>query len=376
MFPGGENPLKDVCCEIGEGDIISIIGPSGTGKSTLLNLINRLAEPSGGKIWFEGEDTTAPGYDLTLLRRRIGMVFQSFNLFAHLTIVENIMLGPVELLGKSRQEAYDTAMGLLNSVGLGDRALSYPSELSGGQQQRAAIARTVAMQPKVILFDEPTSALDPTMVGEVLNVIRGLAGQGMTMLIVTHEMKFARDVSTRVFYMDEGVIYEEGTPEQIFERPAREKTRQFVRNIKVFSWKADTEGYDYISMMTGLETFAYRQLIPPVLTHRLRAVCEEIAGQIYGNRPVEGLSASGAASPAAFRERSVSGLEMTVEYMEREGAANLRFVWDGEAFNPLLEGDDFSLKIIRHMAPDLKHACSGGRNCVEGTVRAAADSRG
>ncbi|MDO5133060.1 MAG: amino acid ABC transporter ATP-binding protein [Eubacteriales bacterium] len=370
VFPGGENPLKDVCCEINEGEVISIIGPSGTGKSTLLNMINRLEEPTGGTIWFEGEDTCAKGYDLDLLRRRIGMVFQSFNLFAHLTIVENIMLGPVELLGKSRQEAYDTALNLLDSVGLGDRALSYPSELSGGQQQRAAIARTVAMQPKVILFDEPTSALDPTMVGEVLNVIRGLAGQGMTMLIVTHEMRFARDVSTRVFYMDEGVIYEEGTPEQIFDHPAREKTRQFVRNIKVFSWKADEDGYDYMNMMTGLETFAYRQLIPPVLTRRLRSACEELARQICGSR----LQADTAADPAVQdprRERSVSGLEMIVEYMEREAAADIRFIWNGEAFDPLTEGDDLSIKIIHHMAPDLQYTSADNRNCVEGTIRAA-----
>ena len=216
-YPGGVMPLKDVNCEIREGDIVCIIGPSGTGKSTFLNLINRLEMPTGGRIWFEGEDTTAKDYDDVMLRRKIGMVFQSFFLFSHLTIVENLMMGPVRLLKKSRQEAYDNAMRLLTSVGLGDKALSYPSELSGGQQQRAAIMRAVAMEPKVLLFDEPTSALDPTMVSEVLAVIRNLARQGMTMLVVTHEMKFAREVSTRVFYMDEGIIYEEGTPEQIFD---------------------------------------------------------------------------------------------------------------------------------------------------------------
>ena len=366
-FPGGENPLKDVCCEIHEGDIISIIGPSGTGKSTFLNMINRLIEPTGGTIWFEGEDTCAKGYDHDLMRRRIGMVFQSFNLFAHLTIAENIMLGPVELLGKSRQEAYDTALNLLDSVGLRDKALSYPSELSGGQQQRAAIARTVAMQPKVILFDEPTSALDPTMVGEVLNVIRSLAGQGMTMLIVTHEMRFARDVSTRVFYMDEGLIYEEGTPEQIFDHPSREKTRQFVRNIKVFTWKADIDGYDYMTMMTGLETFAYRQMIPPLLTRRLRAACEELAGQICGN-PIRGGLAMDPSGLDTRRDRSVSGLEVTVEYMEREGTADLRFVWNGEPFDPLSEGDELSVKIICHMAPDLQYTCTDKKNTVEGTI--------
>ena len=196
-YPGGVMPLKDVNCEIRAGDIVCIIGPSGTGKSTFLNLINRLEMPTGGRIWFEGEDTTAKDYDDVMLRRKIGMVFQSFFLFSRLTIVENLMMGPVRLLKKSRQEAYDNAMRLLTSVGLGDKALSYPSELSGGQQQRAAIMRAVAMEPKVLLFDEPTSALDPTMVSEVLAVSRNLARQGMTRLVVTQEKRFAREVSAR-----------------------------------------------------------------------------------------------------------------------------------------------------------------------------------
>lgn len=224
-------PLKDVNLEVNPGEVISIIGPSGTGKTTLLRCINRLEEPTSGKIIIDDEDVTAPKYDLTRIRRKVGMVFQSFNLFSNLNVAENIMTGPVRLLNKTKQEAYDEAMGLLERVGLSEKALNYPDELSNGQKQRIAIMRALAMNPEVMLFDEPTSALDPTMVGEVLQVIKGLAGDGMTMLIVTHEMQFANDVSDRILYMDEGVIYEEGTPEQIFGSPKKDKTKSFISRL-------------------------------------------------------------------------------------------------------------------------------------------------
>jgi polar amino acid transport system ATP-binding protein len=200
-------PLRDVNTEIKKGEVISIIGPSGTGKSTLLRCMNLLEIPTAGEVLIDGNAITSPKADVPALRRKMGMVFQSFNLFSNLNIIENIMAAPVKLLGKSRQEAYEEGMELLRRVGLVEKALNYPDELSGGQKQRVAIARAIAMKPEMILFDEPTSALDPTMVGEVLQVIRGLAKEGMTMMIVTHEMKFARDVSTRVFYMDEGGPY-------------------------------------------------------------------------------------------------------------------------------------------------------------------------
>ena len=187
-------PLKDVNTTIYKGDVISVIGPSGTGKSTLLRCINMMDPPTSGDIYINDEAITAPNCQLHLLRRKMGMVFQSFNLFNHKTVIENIMMAPMDLLGKSAQEAYDKGMELLRTVGLADKALNFPDELSGGQKQRVAIARTLAMEPEIILFDEPTSALDPTKVGEVLEVIRELAQKGMTMLIVTHEMNFAKDV--------------------------------------------------------------------------------------------------------------------------------------------------------------------------------------
>ena len=192
-------PLKDVSVEIRDGDVISVIGPSGTGKSTLLRCINLLETPTSGHIWIDGDEITARKANLQKIRQRMGMVFQSFNLFGHLTVIENIMLSPMDLKGVSRQEAYDTGMKLLRTVGLAEKALNYPDELSGGQKQRIAIARTLAMDPDIILLDEPTSALDPTMVGEVQAVIRDLSKTGKTLMIVTHEMNFARAISNRVF---------------------------------------------------------------------------------------------------------------------------------------------------------------------------------
>ncbi|MEG2138160.1 MAG: amino acid ABC transporter ATP-binding protein, partial [Oscillospiraceae bacterium] len=209
-------PFSDITADIQSGEVISIIGPSGTGKSTLLRCLNLLDAPTSGEIFVDGINITEKGADVSALRRKMGMVFQSFNLFSHLSVIENIMLGPVDLLKLSRQDAYDEGMRLLTTVGLAEKAFNFPDELSGGQKQRVAIARALAMKPEIMLFDEPTSALDPTMVGEVLAVMRTLTKEGLTMLIVTHEMKFAQAVSSRVFYLDQGGIYEDGPPEQVF----------------------------------------------------------------------------------------------------------------------------------------------------------------
>ena len=228
----GITPLKDINTVINDGDVISVIGPSGTGKSTLLRCINQLEKPTSGKIWVDDVEITDPKCDINKVRQKMGMVFQSFNLYGHKTVIENIMLAPMDLLGKSRQDAYDEGMRLLRTVGLAEKALNYPDELSGGQKQRIAIARTLSMDPDVILLDEPTSALDPTMVGEVETVIQDLSKTGKTMIIVTHELAFARAICNRAFFMDEGEIYEEGPPEQVFDNPQRKKTRRFVRRSK------------------------------------------------------------------------------------------------------------------------------------------------
>ena len=223
--------LKGIDVTIEKGECVVVIGPSGSGKSTFLRCLNRLEEPDGGEIDIEGTDLLSPHTDINEMRQRIGMVFQHFNLFPHKTILENVTLAPIKLKKLPQKEAEDAALELLRRVGIEDKASVYPSTLSGGQKQRVAIARSLAMNPQVMLFDEPTSALDPEMVGEVLDVMKNLAKEGMTMVVVTHEMGFAKEVANRVLFMADGVILEEGTPEEIFEHPQHERTKAFIKAI-------------------------------------------------------------------------------------------------------------------------------------------------
>lgn len=223
--------LKDINVDIYKGDVVCVIGPSGSGKSTFLRCLNRLEEPTSGKIFFENVDITSPKTDIDKHRQKMGMVFQQFNLFPHMTIMRNLTIAPMKLQGRSEQEAKAEAMRLLERVGLADRADAYPSQLSGGQKQRIAIVRALCMKPDVMLFDEPTSALDPEMVGEVLNVMRSLAEQKMTMVVVTHEMGFAREVATRVMFMDEGYFMEENEPKEFFEHPKNERLKNFLGKV-------------------------------------------------------------------------------------------------------------------------------------------------
>ena len=231
-YNGGEvKALDGVTTDIRKGEVVVVIGPSGSGKSTFLRSLNLLERPTGGTITFEGNDIMAPSTDINKLRQKMGMVFQHFNLFPHLTILRNMTIAPMKLNGLSKEVANAKAMDLLARVGLEDRALAYPSQLSGGQKQRIAIVRALAMDPEVMLFDEPTSALDPEMVGEVLDVMKKLAEAGMTMVCVTHEMGFAREVGTRVIFMDCGRIIEENTPEQIFTNPQNERLQSFLQKV-------------------------------------------------------------------------------------------------------------------------------------------------
>lgn len=228
---GDNNVLRGIDLNIDQGDVVVIIGPSGSGKSTFLRTLNLLEQPTSGKIYFEGTDITDPKTDINLHRQKMGMVFQHFNLFPHLTILQNITLAPVKLKKLTKDEADKKALELLARVGLEDRAGDYPSQLSGGQKQRVAIVRALAMDPDVMLFDEPTSALDPEMVGEVLEVMKDLAAQGMTMAVVTHEMGFAREVASRVLFIDEGVIQEEAEPEEFFKNPKNPRLKDFLSKV-------------------------------------------------------------------------------------------------------------------------------------------------
>lgn len=223
--------LKGINAEIHKGDVMVVIGASGSGKSTFLRCLNRLEEPTGGKIYFEGTDITDPSININVHRQKMGMVFQQFNLFPHMTVMKNLTLGPALLLKKSKAEAEKKAMQLLERVGLADRASAYPSQLSGGQKQRIAIVRALCMDPDVMLFDEPTSALDPEMVGEVLEVMKQLAKEGMTMVVVTHEMGFAREVGTNVVFVDDGVIVEQGEPKEFFENPKNQRLKDFLSKV-------------------------------------------------------------------------------------------------------------------------------------------------
>ena len=223
--------LKDITVDIHKGDVVCVIGPSGSGKSTFLRCLNRLEEPTSGKIFFEGVDITDPKTDIDKHRQKMGMVFQQFNLFPHMTIMRNLTIGPMKLQGRSQSEAEAEARKLLERVGLADRAQAYPSQLSGGQKQRIAIVRALCMRPEVMLFDEPTSALDPEMVGEVLNVMRDLARERMTMVVVTHEMGFAREVADRVMFMDGGYFLEENAPAEFFANPKNERLKNFLSKV-------------------------------------------------------------------------------------------------------------------------------------------------
>ena len=330
-------PLKDVTVEIRDGDVISVIGPSGTGKSTLLRCINQMEKPTSGRIWIDGTEITGPKCDINKIRQKMGMVFQSFNLFGHRTVIENIMLPPMDLLKKPKQAAYDEGMRLLHMVGLAEKALNYPDELSGGQKQRIAIARALAMDPEVILLDEPTSALDPTMVGEVQAVIRELARTGKTMMIVTHEMAFARAISNRVFFMDEGGIYEDGTPEQIFDHPEREKTRRFIRRLKVLELRVESREYDFPAMVGEIDRYCSKNQIPPRMAGRIQLALEELLQQLL--------------LPALENPR----IRLTAEYSEADERAVITADYNGPAADITKNGDGLSLAVLGGMVSDMRY---------------------
>lgn len=347
-FYDGPQPLtvlKDVNCEINKGEVISIIGPSGTGKSTFLRCLNRLEEPTGGQIEIDGEDILAPKADVRRLRQKMGMVFQNFNLFEHLTIIDNITLAPCNLLGVTKADAEKRALELLELVGLRDKAGSLPQELSGGQKQRVAIARCLAMNPQIILFDEPTSALDPTMVSEVLAVIRQLASQGMTMAIVSHEMQFVRDVSTRVFFMNDGIIYEEGTPEQIFDHPQKDVTKTFINRIRSIEFNLRDRHFDLYDMFGQVQRFCSKYGLGEKKFDKVQHIIEEMTSEIM---PFD------------------TPVSVVIDYSEKNGTLSMTFTQEGFAGEngilPESDADDVSLRLVRGLCREITEP-------VPGTIR-------
>ncbi|MBI1178970.1 MAG: ATP-binding cassette domain-containing protein [Alphaproteobacteria bacterium] len=348
--------LKDINAVISKGEVVSVIGPSGTGKSTFLRCLNLLDRPSGGHIRVDGVDILDPKADVAQVRQKMNMVFQSFNLFAHLSVLENLTLAPIRLKGEKKAAAEARAMDLLRLVGLGEKAAAFPDELSGGQKQRVAIARCLAMEPEVILFDEPTSALDPTMVSEVLAVIRRLARDGMTMVIVTHEMDFARDVSNRVFYMDEGLIYEEGPPDQLFDDPRKEKTRAFINRTRSYRRHVGSPDYDLYAIHAEIDAFCEKHVLSARARYNLQLLTEELL-QLHAPY----LAGGGA-------------LDLTVAYSEKTGNVEIVFEADGDAGNPLEQTgqeDDLAAVMIRHASESVAYAVAGGRSRLEILVKAA-----
>jgi polar amino acid transport system ATP-binding protein len=336
---GNLKVLKDVNAEIQKGEVISIIGPSGSGKSTFLRCLNLLDSPTGGSICIDGEDILAPKADVPRLRQKMGMVFQSFNLFEHLTVMENLCIGPTKLLGKTKTQAQERGFELLKTVGLTEKAEVYPRQLSGGQKQRIAIARCLSMDPEIILFDEPTSALDPTMVSEVLAVIRALAKQGMTMAIVTHEMNFAKDVSTRIFYIDEGIIYEEGTPQQIFDSPQKEKTRVFINRIRNLQYRIDNQYYDLYRLNAEVEAFCKKHFFGEKTLRNILLLIEECLQII----PLH------------------NGADLMLEYSEKTNEIALKLelpAKTGSILNGPAEPDMLSLSIINGITHGLQESVS------------------
>ena len=342
--------LKDVNADIQKGEVISIIGPSGTGKSTFLRCLNLLETPTGGSIYVDGVSLLDKKTNVPKIRQKMGMVFQSFNLYSHLTILENLTIGPVKLLGKKKTETNNKAFEYLKLVGLAEKAYNFPDELSGGQKQRVAIARCLVMEPEVMLFDEPTSALDPTMVSEVLAVIRRLVREGMTMIIVTHEMEFARNISSRVFYMDEGIIYEEGTPEQIFENPQREKTRAFIHRIRSLEFRITGRDYDLYALQAEMELFCEKHVIAKDVSANVQLLAEEVI----------------------LLQTDYSDITIALSYSEKEGDVELVCESAGTPVNPLAPGameDEIGILLIKDRCKSVEYNYENGKNILRLKVK-------
>lgn len=330
---GSSNVIDDISFHVAPGEVVSIIGPSGSGKTTLLRCLGMLDRPTSGQILVEGEDILAPSYPLRQLHRKMGFVFQQFNLFPHLTVLGNITLALTKVHHMAENEARELALETLAHVFLAEKADAMPATLSGGQQQRAAIARTLVLKPKIILFDEPTSALDPTMVGEVQGVMRLLAKDGMTMLIVTHRMRFARDIASRTFFLHQGHLLEDGTPDQIFRNPQQPETRSFIQQIRTLRFAIASRQFDFYDMMSQIRQFCIRYAIPEKMDPITHIVEEMLLLLANYNSPVS----------------------IEVNHSELDGVTHVVIVHQGEKVSPLErpDADELAVMIIRGMSSNI-----------------------
>ena len=354
---GALEVLRGIDLNVEEGERITIIGGSGCGKSVFLRCLELLERPNAGKIIIDGQEITAQGVDIDKIRRSMGMVWQKFNLFTHMNVMENLTVAPIKLLGMTKDEAREKAMGLLAQVGLTAKAEVYPEFLSGGQQQRIAICRSLMMNPKVILFDEPTSALDPTMVGEVLAVIRMLAKQNLTMIIVTHEMNFAREVATRILFFADGEIYEQGTPAEIFDAPKRPKTIAFIHKQKYFNYEILERNFDLMEMQGGIQTFAEKYGLSARRTNRIQLCSEELIYEMFDNACADDIK-----------------IEIDVTYSEIDSSVAIKFSCAGKSYNPLdknfdeMDEEHLGATILKNLAKNYSHEYEGGINRIKFTL--------
>lgn len=350
---GSLQVLKDVNLTVEKGERIVIIGGSGCGKSVLLRSIDLLETPDSGRVFIKDDELTSPKADLNRIRRKVGMVYQGFHLFYHMNVLDNITLAPIKLLGMSRKEAERKAEKLIEMVGLLSKKYMMPEVLSGGQKQRIAIVRCLAMEPDVMLFDESTSALDPTMVGEVLATLRLLAKQGMTMVIVTHEMAFAKEIATRILYMDEQGIYEEGTPQEIFDAPKKKKTKDFIHKMKYLSWQIDSRDFDFIQLQSAIHTFCGKYGIDEKRAYRLQLCTEELIFEMLNN----------------IKDNSHVDIRLLISFDEREGCAVISLSSSGEQYNPFEvapeDENHLGVTILRHTAKRLDYRFDGEKNILD-----------
>lgn len=350
--------LRGIDLIVEAGERIAIIGGSGCGKSIFLRCLELLETPDAGKIFIDGQELTAPNVNIDLIRRSMGMVWQKFNLFTHMNVMENLTVAPIKLLGMSIDDARAKAMELLAQVGLTSKADAYPEFLSGGQQQRIAICRSLMMNPKVILFDEPTSALDPTMVGEVLAVIRMLAKRELTMLIVTHEMNFAREVATKVLFFADGMIYEQGTPAEIFDAPKLPKTVAFIHKQKYFSCEISERAFDLMELQGGIQTFAEKYGLSSRRTNRLQLCCEELIYEMLEHAC----------------EGDAVKISLDVTYSELKDEVAIKFSCAGKSYNPLekdfdeLDEENLGATILHNLAKNFTHEHDGKVNRISFTL--------
>ena len=344
--------LNHIDVHVRTGECIAIIGPSGSGKSVFLRSLAMLERPDGGSICINGTDITRKETNLNRIREKMGMVYQGFHLFSHLNVLCNVTLAPRWVKKLDKNAAERRAMGLLSMVGLVDKAQNYPHQLSGGQQQRVAIARCLAMEPEIMLFDEPTSALDPAMTSEVLAIMRKLTRMGLTMLIVTHEMAFARDVADRVLYLDEGRIYEEGTPKDIFDNPQKERTRAFISRLKIFNYEIHSIGFDMTAMNAQIEVFCKKYNIPTPKVYSVQLILEELIMEIFKRRYAA----------------SQPDIELTIAYAEGNDEISIGLTYKAERFNPFENATDdmdgLGMVLVKKSSRQQEHLFAKGLNRI------------